>query len=64
MTEPDGTPNLVPTDANSIAFARSFGSVLNIVYLGTAMTTGKGGFFPNGMNGRITSLVPGSKVLR
>ena len=64
VTTPDGTPNLVPTDVNSIAFARSFGAVLNIVYLGTVATTGKGGFFPNGLNGRITSLVPGSKVVR
>ena len=56
VTNSDGTANLVPTDANSIAFARSFAAVLNIVYLNTTATPSKGGFFPNGLNGRITSL--------
>jgi hypothetical protein len=53
-----GVPNIVPTDANSIAFARSFGAVLNIVYLNTTPTPSKGGFFPDGLNGPITTLVP------
>ena len=56
VTNADGTANIVPTDANSIAFARSFAAVLNIVYLNTTTTPSKGGFFPNGLNGRITSL--------
>ena len=43
-----GKANLVPTDANGIAFSRSTDQVLNIVYLGD-----KGGFFPNGLNGAI-----------
>ncbi len=42
--------NLVPTDANGIAFSRTTTQVLNIVYLGGK---GKGGFFPNGLNGKI-----------
>lgn len=51
--EPIGSmSNVVPTDANGIAYSRSAGDVLNIVYLtGTAATAG--GFFPNGVNGNI-----------
>jgi hypothetical protein len=54
----DGTANIIPTDANSIAFARTFEQVLNIVYGSAASVTNrvapvKGGFFPNGLNGRI-----------
>ncbi len=56
VTNADGTANIVPTDANSIAFARSFAAVLNIVYLNMTATPSKGGFFPNGVNGRISSL--------
>ena len=44
--------NLVPTDANSIAYSRTPGNVLNIVYLTPAQTT-KGGFFPAGVNGEL-----------
>jgi len=51
ITNSDGTANIVPTDSNSIAFARTFDEVLNIVYLGSASTPG--GFFPNGTNGPI-----------
>ena len=50
--------NISPVDANAIAFARSFGSVLNIVYLNTTATPSSGGFFPTGLNGRITTLMP------
>lgn len=46
--------NLVPTDANGIAFSRTTGQVLNIVYLRNTVGTG-GGFFPNGVNGNIRS---------
>ncbi len=56
-----GAANIVPTDANSIAFSRSFAAVLNIVYLNNTATPSSGGFFPNGLNGRITSLVPPAK---
>lgn len=44
--------NIVPTDSNGIAFSRSAGQVLNIVYLNkTAVSAG--GFFPVGLNGTI-----------
>ncbi|KQM21715.1 hypothetical protein ASE73_15180 [Sphingomonas sp. Leaf24] len=44
--------NIVPTDNSGIAFSRTPGQVLNIVYLNrTAQTAG--GFFPNGVNGTI-----------
>ncbi|WP_375399143.1 ferritin-like domain-containing protein [uncultured Amnibacterium sp.] len=48
------TGNLVPTDKNSIAFGRTTGQVLNIVYLNPAPVT-KGGFFPAGVNGDINT---------
>ncbi|MEO7449264.1 MAG: ferritin-like domain-containing protein [Humibacillus sp.] len=47
-----GHQNLVPTDANGIAFSRTPGQVLNIVYLNPAAVEG-GGFFPNGVNGPV-----------
>jgi hypothetical protein len=46
----NGKANLVPADNNAIAFSRSVQQVLSIVYLGNQ---GKGGFFPNGLNGQI-----------
>ena len=47
----DNKANLVPTDANGLAFSRNAGEVLNIVYLGGA---GSGfGFIPNKLNGHI-----------
>ena len=50
-----GTPemsNLVPADENALAFSRSAGQVLNVVYL-TPESRVRGGFFPRGVNGRI-----------
>lgn len=44
--------NIVPLDQNGIAFSRSAGQVLNIVYLNRMAVTG-GGFFPNGVNGTL-----------
>ena len=48
----NNTANIVPTDSNALAFGRSAGQVLNIVYL-TPTATNKGGFFPNGVNGTL-----------
>lgn len=44
--------NIVPLDSDGIAYSRSAGQVLNIVYLNNAAVTG-GGFFPAGVNGTI-----------
>lgn len=50
----DGTANIVPTDDNAIAFSRTPGQVLNIVYLNPASVT-EGGFFPEGVNGALNT---------
>ena len=47
------TSNIVPLDDNGIAFSRSPGDVLNIVYLSTE-AVGQGGFFPAGVNGALS----------
>lgn len=44
--------NIVPTDANGIAYSRTPGDVLNIVYL-TKESVTMGGFFPKGANGSL-----------
>ncbi|MGA9873282.1 MAG: ferritin-like domain-containing protein [Rhodococcus sp. (in: high G+C Gram-positive bacteria)] len=49
-----GAANLVPLDANGIAYSRSPGQVLNIVYLNPAPVT-SGGFFPAGVNGELNT---------
>ncbi len=51
-TGADLASNIVPTDNTSVAFSRSTGQVLNIVYLNRAATT-SGGFFPAGVNGTL-----------
>jgi|SRR5665213_1767420 len=44
--------NIAPLDANGLAYSRTTGDVLNIVYL-TSTAASKGGFFPDGVNGDI-----------
>ena len=47
---------IVAADSNSIAYDRTTDQVLHIVYLNaTAGVVSKGGFFPNGLNGKITA---------
>ena len=47
-----GRANIVPADGNSIAYSRTPGHVLNVVYL-TPKKADKGGFFPRGVNGAV-----------
>ena len=54
----NGASNIVPTDDNGIAFSRTTGQVLDIVFL-TNMAAAKGGFFPNGVNGTINMSTAG-----
>ena len=46
--------NIVPADKNGIAYSRTPGEVLNVVYL-TPKAATKGGFFPNGVNGDVNA---------
>jgi hypothetical protein len=46
--------NIVPLDTNGLAFSRTPGQVLDIVYLNlNGAATTMGGFFPNGVNGNL-----------
>ncbi|MEO6928288.1 MAG: ferritin-like domain-containing protein [Casimicrobiaceae bacterium] len=51
------TSNIVPTDANGLAFSRTYGDVLNIAYLSRDGVT-QGGFFPRGVNGSLNMSSP------
>lgn len=46
------TSNIVPLNANGIAYSRSPGDMLNIVCLNREAAS-KGGFFPAGVNGSL-----------
>ncbi len=47
-----GASNIVPLDANGIAYSRTPDDVLNIVYLNSGAVS-QGGFFPAGVNGSL-----------
>ena len=49
-----GKANIVPADSNGLAFSRTPGQVLNIVYL-TPDVARRGGFFPAGVNGALNT---------
>jgi Ferritin-like domain len=49
----DGKANIVPSNPDGIAFRRTPQEVLHIVYLTEQSGVGKGGFYPNGMNGTL-----------
>jgi len=46
--------NIVPTDNNALAYSRTTGQVLNIVFL-NKLAVSRGGFFPAGVNGNIAT---------
>ena len=50
----NGASNIVPADSDAIAYSRTTGDVLNIAFL-TAAAAVKGGFFPNGVNGKLNA---------
>ncbi|TIL83260.1 MAG: ferritin-like domain-containing protein, partial [Mesorhizobium sp.] len=47
--------NIVPSTPDAIAFTRTPQEVLRIVYLTDQSGVSKGGFYPNGMNGKLKS---------
>ena len=47
--------NVVPANQNGIAYGRTPQHVLNIVYGNPAAGVVMGGFYPEGVNGRIRS---------
>jgi hypothetical protein len=50
----DGEANIIPADSNGIAFGRTPGQILNIVYLTSGQAT-SGGFYPDGLNGELNT---------
>lgn len=50
----NGEANIVPDDEHGVAFGRAPGDILNIVYL-TPGQANSGGFYPNGLNGDLTT---------
>jgi hypothetical protein len=54
----NGAENIVPADQNGLAYGRTPGEVLNIVYLTPKVAT-SGGFYPNGVNGTLNTSATG-----
>jgi hypothetical protein len=54
----NGVENIVPANADGLAFGRTPGEVLNIVYLTPKVAT-SGGFYPNGVNGVLNTSAAG-----
>jgi hypothetical protein len=50
----NGMANIIPDDSNGVAFGRTYGQVLNIVYL-TPNPATSGGFYPEGVNGVLNT---------
>jgi len=48
-----GAASIVPDDSNGLAYSRSDGQVLNIVYLNPGAVS-QGGFYPSGVNGTLS----------
>ena len=53
--EVNGRANIVPADSNAIAFSRTPQQVLRIVYLTDQPGVSRGGLFPNGLNGTLST---------
>ncbi|GAB3918114.1 hypothetical protein GCM10011575_42730 [Microlunatus endophyticus] len=49
-----GGSNITPTTGHAIAYGRTPGAVLNVVYLNPGKAS-KGGFFPHGVNGDVNT---------
>ena len=60
-TTVNGLENIVPADSNGLAYSRTPGEVLNIVYLTPKVAT-SGGFFPNGLNGILNQSATGGTM--
>lgn len=58
LTE-DMRVNIAPLDNNGLAYSRTAGQVLNVVYLNPGVVM-RGGFFPGGVNGVINTSMPSS----
>lgn len=52
VTGDANTANVSPADVNGLAYSRTTGQALSVYYL-SATTINKGGFFPDGPNGKI-----------
>ena len=55
----NGMANIFPSDSNGLAFSRTAGEVLNVVFLNPGSVM-RGGFFPTGVNGVINTSQPGT----